>query len=193
MSETGLFFFVVGPSGSGKDTLIDGARAALAPSGRYVFARRVITRPAGSAGEEHEPADEAAFAAREAAGGFLASWGAHGLHYGIPASVRDEMAAGRHVVANGSRAVIADLARRLDDLVVIEIWAPDEVLAARIAGRGREDGAAITERLARVTPPLPAGIRVVRVANDATPELGIARFIAALEQAGPAAPRRAAS
>lgn len=41
----GTFFFVVGPSGGGKDTLIDGARQVLEPTGRYVFARRVITRP----------------------------------------------------------------------------------------------------------------------------------------------------
>jgi thymidine phosphorylase len=186
-------FYVVGPSGSGKDTLIAGARAALAPSGRYVFARRVITRPAGSGGEDHEPADERAFIACEADGGFLISWQAHGLHYGIPAAVRDEMAAGRHVVANGSRAVIAELARQLDFLVVIEIWAPEDVLAARIAGRGREGGAAITERLARVTPPLPPGIRAIRVANDATPEIGIARFVDALEKAGSGASQLDAS
>ena len=107
--SAGLFFFVVGPSGSGKDTLIDGARAALAPSGRYVFARRVITRPAGSAGEDHEPATEVVFAAREADDGFLITWNAHGLRYGLPRSLLDALEGGRHVVANGSRAVIQSL------------------------------------------------------------------------------------
>ncbi|SEE42189.1 hypothetical protein [Pseudomonas coleopterorum] len=49
----GIFFFVVGPSGAGKDSLIEGARAYLGTSGRYLFARRTITRPSGAPGEDH--------------------------------------------------------------------------------------------------------------------------------------------
>jgi thymidine phosphorylase len=176
----GILFYVVGPSGSGKDTLIDGARDALSTSGRYVFARRVITRPVGSAGEDHEPATEAEFVARETDGGFLIAWRAHGLRYGLPTGLLDELAAGRHVVANGSRAVIESLATRVPRLVVVEIWAPEEVLAARIAGRGRESGAAIDGRLARTTPPVPAGIASVQVANDADPATGIEQFVSTL-------------
>lgn len=179
----GTLFYVVGPSGSGKDTLIDGARALLGASGRYVFARRVITRPAGSAGEDHEPAGEAAFAAREAAGDFLVTWCAHGLHYGLPRDLLDSLAAGHHVVANGSRAAAAQLVACVERLVVVEVWAPKAVLAARIAGRGRESGEAVQERLARRVPDWPRDLRLVRVANDATAEIGIARFVALLENA----------
>ena len=53
MANGGVFFFVVGPSGVGKDTLIDGAKAALRDDARYVFATRTITRPAGAPGEAH--------------------------------------------------------------------------------------------------------------------------------------------
>ena len=56
---SGILFFVVGPSGAGKDALIEGARHL---ADRFCFARRVITRPAGSPGENHEALDEAAFA-----------------------------------------------------------------------------------------------------------------------------------
>lgn len=180
VAKPGILFFVVGPSGAGKDTLIDGARAALGPGGRYVFARRVVTRPAGSPGEDHEPATEAEFDACAAEGGFLVAWSAHGLRYGLRRSLADALAAGLHVVANGSRAAAAKLSGRVERLVVVEVGAPPGVLAARIAGRARESGEALRERLGRRVEDLPAHLAVVRVANDATPQVGVERFVAAL-------------
>ncbi|MTW18533.1 phosphonate metabolism protein/1,5-bisphosphokinase (PRPP-forming) PhnN [Rhodoplanes serenus] len=177
----GLLFFVVGPSGAGKDTLLDGARAALAPGGRFVFARRAITRAADAGGEAHDAVDPQTFERMARGGAFLIDWAAHGLRYGLPVSLLDDLAEGRHVVANGSRAVIAALAERLPDVVVIEITAPPEILAARIAARGRESGDVVLARLARTTPPPPASVTVVRVDNDRSPQEGIARLIAALQ------------
>ncbi len=179
----GTFFLVVGPSGAGKDSLIDGARTLLEPTGRYVFARRVVTRPAGSPGEDHEAATDEAFDAREAKGDFLITWGAHGLRYGLPAELKRLVEAGRNVIANGSRATIAALAPRLPRFVVVEVTAPPEVLAARIAGRGRESGEAIEKRLSRTVEPRPEGIRAATICNDQSVEIGIERFVAAVEAA----------
>ena len=179
--RVGTLFFVVGPSGSGKDSLIDGAKAVLEPSGRYVFARRVITRPAGSRGEDHESATEEEFARRFALGNFLISWNAHGLRYGLPASLMEALEHGQNVIANGSRAVIAELAERVPRLVVVEVVAPPELLAARIAGRGRETGAAIDQRVARNVEQWPSSVKTVTVRNDGTVAVGIERFLAALE------------
>lgn len=179
----GTFFLVVGPSGAGKDSLIDGARTLLEPTGRYVFARRVVTRPAGSPGEDHEAATDEAFDAREAKGDFLITWGAHGLRYGLPAELKRLVEAGRNVIANGSRATIAALAGRLPRFVVVEVTAPPEVLAARIAGRGRESGEAIEKRLSRTVEPRPEGIRAATICNDQSVEIGIERFVAAVEAA----------
>lgn len=179
----GTFFLVVGPSGAGKDSLIDGARALLEPTGRYVFARRVVTRPAGSPGEDHEAATDEAFDAREARGDFLITWGAHGLRYGLPAELKRLVEAGRNVIANGSRATIAALAARLPRFVVVEVTAPPEVLAARIAGRGRESGEAIEKRLSRTVEPRPEGIRAATICNDQSVEIGVERFVAAVEAA----------
>ncbi|MGX1790492.1 phosphonate metabolism protein/1,5-bisphosphokinase (PRPP-forming) PhnN [Bosea sp. NPDC055332] len=179
----GTFFLVVGPSGAGKDSLIDGARTLLEPTGRYVFARRIVTRPAGSPGEDHEAATDEAFDAREARGDFLITWGAHGLRYGLPAELKRLVEAGRNVIANGSRATIAALAARLPRFVVVEVTAPPEVLAARIAGRGRESGEAIEKRLSRTVEPRPEGIRAATICNDQSVEIGIERFVAAVEAA----------
>lgn len=183
MTRPGIVFFVVGPSGSGKDTLIEGARCALVPSGRFVFARRVITRPEGSPGEDHEAATIEAFEARERAGGFLVAWSAHGLRYGLSADLLRHVDDGRHVVANGSRAMVAALKARVPRLVVVEVWAPEEVLAERLEARGREQGQEIDRRLGRRVSGFPEGIEIIRVANDASPEVGIERFVACLNTA----------
>ncbi|VVE07334.1 phosphonate metabolism protein/1,5-bisphosphokinase (PRPP-forming) PhnN [Pandoraea iniqua] len=181
MTLPGIFFFVVGPSGAGKDTLIDGARACLANSDRYVFATRTITRAGDAPGEAHIGVTEAEFAARDAAGAFLVTWQAHGLHYGLDAGLRDVLAQGRHVVANGSRAILPKLIGRVQRLIIVEVSAPVEVLAARIAGRGRETPEQIAARLARTVTAYPAGVPLVRVSNDSTSDVGIARFTAALQ------------
>jgi|SRR5271166_6572760 len=178
-----MLVLVVGPSGAGKDTLLDAARAALADDPRFRFVRRVITRPAEAGGELHEAVSDAEFAARD----FALTWQAHGLRYGIPATIAADLAAGRVVVANVSRSVIAAAAGRFP-VRVIEITAPPEVLAARLATRGREGVADVAARLARSVA-LPDGVPIETVTNDVTVDAGAARFLAALNRAAEAARR----
>jgi thymidine phosphorylase len=181
MASAGIFFFVVGPSGAGKDTLIDGARAAFAGRRDFVFATRTITRPSGAPGESHHSVTDGEFADLELAQQFLITWDAHGLRYGLPLELKNEIDAGRHVIANGSRAVIPLLIGRLPRLVVIEVTAPADILAARIASRGRETQEQIAARLARNIAPAPNGVRSIRVTNDSNAATGIQRFVATLE------------
>ncbi len=184
-SNPGLFFLVVGPSGVGKDTLLDGARAFLGSCGRYVFAKRVITRPADAGGEQHEAAEEEEFERREKAGEFLITWGAHGLRYGLPRNLLETIGSGRSVIANGSRATIAEIAKRVPRLVVVSISADRGALEKRIAARGRESGDAVTARLnRRVEDMLPEHVEQVRIENNGTIEEGIQRLVSALEGLG---------
>lgn len=179
--DAGLFFLVVGPSGAGKDALIDGARERLPAAGRHVFARRTITRPAASPGEDHDSVSETEFGQREAAGEFLATWQAHGLRYGLSASLQRALDNGQHVIANGSRRIVGALAARLPRLCVIEVSAPPDLLAARIAGRGRESGDDLLQRLARRGDPIPDSVVSLVVDNDGALAEGIARFVEAIE------------
>jgi phosphonate metabolism protein PhnN/1,5-bisphosphokinase (PRPP-forming) len=187
-----MLFLVVGPSGAGKDTLMDGVRAALAGdhgfrpgfrTGGIRFVRRVITRPPGP-GEDHEPVTADEFVRRREAGGFALHWNAHGLDYGIPADIADDLRTGRVVVANVSRGVIAQAAACFQ-VVVLQITAPPAVLAGRLAGRGRETPAKIADRLAREVA-LPEGVAVQTVVNDDTPERGVAAILALLRAPRPA-------
>jgi|GEM_PF-3584554 len=63
----GTFIAVVGPSGVGKDTVLRGAMTALAGDGRFVFARRIITRNAG-AYEAHDTLSSRAIPAKVGTG-----------------------------------------------------------------------------------------------------------------------------
>src|ERR1700733_2667205 len=135
-----MLVLVVGPSGAGKDALLKAAREVFRDDTRIHFARRVITRPPDPEGEDHEAVTPEEFAARD----FALSWSAHGLRYGIPASALATPVA----VANVSRAVIAEAALRYR-VRVIEVTAPPGILAARLAGRGRESAEDIARRLLR--------------------------------------------
>jgi ribose 1,5-bisphosphokinase len=178
-----MLILVVGPSGAGKDTLMDAARARLGPDARFRFVRREITRPASAGGEDHIPVSEPQFTARAAAGAYALHWRAHGLGYGIPTDIEADLAAGRVVVANVSRAVLAEAAARYPTRV-LEITAPPEVLAARLAARGRESAEDIAERIRRAVP-LPAGLDIATVQNDTTPEAGADAVLAVLRAALP--------
>lgn len=157
----GALVAVVGPSGAGKDTLMSRAAAhpRLHPGIR--FARRVVTRQALVASEDHDSLDEAGFARAEASGAFALVWAAHGLRYGLPRAIGEEVAAGRVVVANLSRRSLAEAAAAFGVLHVVEVTAEPGVLLARLSARGREPEATIRDRLARqvamAVPPEAAG------------------------------------
>jgi ribose 1,5-bisphosphokinase len=138
------------------------------------FVRRVITRPAAAGGEDHEAVTEAEFLQRD----FALQWQAHGLRYGIPAAVADDLAQGLTVVANVSRGVIAEAASQFP-VRVVEVTAPPALLAERLAARGRESPADVASRLARAVP-LPAGVAVCTVVNDGSVAEGVERFVLAL-------------
>jgi len=179
-SPTGHLVLVVGPSGAGKDSLIDAARRALAGHPQFDFPHRIITRPSDPGSEEHATLSEAEFARQRDAGAFFLSWGAHGLHYALPGAIADALAHGRTVVANVSRAVIEEARRKHPATTVVVVTAPPAVLAERLKARGREDAAAVEGRLARAAAE-PDGPGVVTLMNDGPLEVAVERFLQVLK------------
>ena len=68
---------------------------------------------------------------------FAMHWEAHGHCYALPRAIDDDIRAGRTVIANVSRTVIAAMRRAYADVVVVSITAPPDVLAERLAMRRR--------------------------------------------------------
>jgi ribose 1,5-bisphosphokinase len=179
---TGAFVAVVGPSGAGKDAVIEAARERLAAEpGPFAFARRVVTRPAGPA-EDCEFASEERFAAEEARGAFALSWRAHGLAYGIPADAIDRVRRGQVVIANVSRSVLGELDARFPRAAVVRVTVPEGVRRARLAARGREDADAVSARLTREDPAPghPADLEIVNDGTLAEAADALAAFLRAL-------------
>jgi ribose 1,5-bisphosphokinase len=166
VTRAGDLWLIVGPSGVGKDSLIDGARAVLGSNPNYSFPRREITRPSDAGGEDHIAITMQEFQTRRVAGDYALSWNANGLGYGVSGVIDAVMKEGRHVVLNGSRGALLDARARYPALRVVEITVPLDILRARIESRGREAAAEIEARLERAAALQASGDDVIRFNND---------------------------
>ena len=176
---TGTLVLIGGPSGAGKDTLIRLAQERLRNDPRFVFVRRVITRPRDGGAEDHEPSSLAEFASRLAGGAFALSWDAHGFRYGVPLEIEQDLASERVVIVNVSRAIIPDAVRRYPNSRVVIITAPVEMLAARLAQRRREPLSQQAVRLNRPELPATSG-PCFYISNHRSPEEGTEALLAHL-------------
>jgi guanylate kinase len=96
-----MLVIISGPSGVGKDTIIDALRLrSHDPEYHYVVTSTTRTkRPGEVNGVDYHFLDRAIFAAQRAAGEFLEANKVHGNWYGTPRSqVREALAEGRDVI-----------------------------------------------------------------------------------------------
>ncbi|MDZ7864578.1 phosphonate metabolism protein/1,5-bisphosphokinase (PRPP-forming) PhnN [Acidovorax sp.] len=183
MSTTAQLLYFMGPSGAGKDSLLDWLRQHL-PAGLPVqWARRTISRPASPGGEAHESTTPDAHAALRAAGAFALHWEANGLAYGVRHAEMAPLVQGRWLMVNGSRAYLPEALARYPDLVAVHITASPEVLRQRLQSRGRENADEVEQRVQRalrfLAPPGTAGIEV---RNDTSLDAAGRQLLQALER-----------
>lgn len=171
--------WVVGPSGAGKDSVIQYARTRMSDNPQVDFVERWVTRVQTAPGEQ---SITQAILEQFSKDGLVAQrWAAHGQHYGLArARLECPHPEVRVQVVNISRTVITALRARYGGLVV-EIHASSEQFQARLAQRQREDPEALAERMARQIS-LPPGIPLLQIHNDGPlPDAGDA-FVALLER-----------
>lgn len=146
MERKGRLVYVMGASGSGKDSLLAGLVGTY-PEAGLILVRRYITRERTAGGENHIPVTRKHFKELKWKGTFIMDWESHGLMYGIPASICGAVENGHCVLVNGSRRYFTRALQLFPDIVPLVVEVPGELLAARLVRRGREKGRELDERL----------------------------------------------
>ena len=170
----------MGPSGAGKDSVLNRARTLLAADAPVVFAHRYITRPAEAGGENHVTLSQQEFALRRTHGLFAFDWQAHGNHYGIGYEVHAWRRSGLTVVVSGSREHFRQTDGVDDDTFPVLITASSQRLAERLAKRGREGKTAAMERLERGMAYEVKAARLVTISNDGLLDQAAEAFVSLL-------------
>jgi ribose 1,5-bisphosphokinase len=178
----GIFVAVVGPSGAGKDSLINVTAKHFRDDSRFLFVRRVVTRKPDKELEDHDTVSTARFRQLRESGAFAFTWDAHGLSYGIPCDAKRFVENGGIAVANCSRAAIADARLAFGRTSIVHVAADADILANRLARRGRENSTKIAARLERAVADYPGQGTAFIIRNNGLLEQASASFIDLLER-----------
>lgn len=182
----GKLLYLVGASGSGKDSLLEGCRKRLQPHHGCFVAHRYITRAANVGGENHIHLSPEEFDMRANMGMFAMQWYSHGNSYGIGSEVDDWLSKGVNVVINGSREYLQIAMASYPNLIPVLVEVDPDCLYERLKQRGREDEEEIRRRLDRhqqIVATLPDSI--VKVDNNADLEHGIQELLKLIETLAP--------
>ncbi len=117
--------------------------------GAFAFAHRYITRAPVAGDENVISLSDAEFDLRLTSGVFRFAWEAHGKRYAIGREIDLWRDAGLAVVVSGSRAHLTAAINEIGEVWPVLITASPEVIAERLAARGREPSSAIQSRLRR--------------------------------------------
>lgn len=188
-----------GPSGAGKDTLLLGARKALADASdsNVLFLKRDITRDASKCTDLEISVTPQKFDARRGAGEYALCWEAHETKYGIlKTDLEPALAAGKRCVLNVSRTVVEEARKKYgattsfqSEVYFLNITASDAALIERLLARGREDSMEqVQERVKRAKEKTPKGEFVIHIVNELTREEGINQVVASLKSPPAQAP-----
>lgn len=174
--------YIMGASGSGKDSLIEFARRSLTVEQRVVFVHRYITRPAETGGENHVALTSEEFALRKQERLFALQWESHGNYYGIGIEINQWLDKGLSVVVNGSRKYLPEVRRLYPEAVPVLIDVSIDTLRDRLLRRGRESEDEITERLGRNSIFRDQYEDSIRICNNGPLEEGGAELVALIQR-----------
>jgi ribose 1,5-bisphosphokinase len=145
-------FFIVGNSGSGKDSLIRYVQKNFPSELKSVKVPiRVITRPPSPETEDFESVTVEQFQKLKNNGAFVLDWFIYELYYGVRKEIDEWMAGGHPVLINVSRNIIESAKSRYPNLKIVFVRVPIDVTTKRIKDRGRENEESMKERMERAS------------------------------------------
>ena len=147
---TGILLLLVGPTASGKTTLLNALLARRPDIRRMVTATTRAPRPGEADGENYYFLDRAAFEARIKENWFLEYEDVHGNLYGTPrGEIRSKLETCPIVAKDVDVRGALSLKKEYGNAVVAVFVLPPsmDVLISRLTARGTEDAAAIRRRL----------------------------------------------
>ncbi len=145
----GILILVVGNSGSGKDSIINGASEKYPLDLKKVYiVKRYITRPP-SENEDNYFISSEEFNEMGKKGKFALQWHIYGLDYGVSIEIEDWLKNGHTVIVNVSRTIINDTRKKYKNLKVVFIDVPLEITLQRVKIRERESEQGLKERIER--------------------------------------------
>jgi ribose 1,5-bisphosphokinase len=142
-------YYIIGGSGSGKDSLIGYLKAHIPKTVSVEFARRYITRAADAGGEIHIELTKEQFKQSKKDNRFAMDWYSHDTYYGIGTEIDTWLANGINVVMNGSRGYLDEASKRYPDIIPVLISVDPVILSDRLFARGRENYKQIEKRIAQ--------------------------------------------
>lgn len=145
----GTLMIVSGPSGVGKDTLIDRWAAADPTVERVVAYTTRDPRPGEVDGKDYHFVTEAEFAQKERRGDFLESKEVHGRHYATPLKDMEKMLARglTAILKIDVQGALTVMAQRKDAVTVFVLPPSMEELEDRLRNRRTEPEETVRKRL----------------------------------------------
>ncbi|WP_428035188.1 phosphonate metabolism protein/1,5-bisphosphokinase (PRPP-forming) PhnN [Amphritea sp.] len=183
---SGKLLYLVGASGSGKDSLLEGCRQRLQPNHCCFVAHRYITRAPNVGGENHIHLSPEEFDMRATMGMFAMQWYSHDYSYGIGSEIDNWLAKGINVVINGSREYLQIAMHAYPNLIPVLVEVDEAILQQRLIQRGRETEAEIAKRLNRhrqFVDSLPENIMLID--NNAHLQEGVDALLKLIESLAP--------
>jgi phosphonate metabolism protein PhnN/1,5-bisphosphokinase (PRPP-forming) len=150
-TKSDLLVFIVGRSGSGKDTIMRNVASTLLLDDIPVYIlQRHITRPPDKT-ENSLYVSEEEFLQKKSQKDYVLSWFVYDNSYGCPRiPLEESLRKGEIVLVNVSRSILYEAKKKYPKSKIVQIIVPDKVAETRIKNRGREDSKHLTDRLTRM-------------------------------------------
>ena len=132
-------FFLIGPAGVGKDTLLDKLKNTHFSDNQPLVAHRYTTRPLKETDANYVGLSKSDYQRRKEANLFLFDWRYNNnAPYAVGKEVLQWLEEGHHVIISGSRRYLSEAQKIYPELVPIWMTISEQVLRKRLIIRARE-------------------------------------------------------